>query len=202
MTLGELADEKVKFDFPFEYDLCGKGVELLENNNNPSSIEHALYQLRYAVVEEIVDGLLHQAGRLLGSKNPSFIFLPIIVTTAPLWRIKPSVTVEQIKATMEISDIAEQKSALLVKMLPDEQLIRHTRKRLQERLSSSDRKNIDQILRMKKNQQKSAFSNYQQHYLDVLSKYNPSYFLVINYANINDELVKLITALGFKHKQG
>ena len=74
-------------DLRTQYPLCRKGIELLPRDANPKTIEQAVEQLRHAVVAKALDSLVHQVDDLLGAPTPLFVIVPIIVTTAELWRL-------------------------------------------------------------------------------------------------------------------
>ncbi len=170
-----------------DYMLCGKGVELVNNDANPKSIEQAIQQLRYALIEEAADSIIHQTDGLLGPINPIFVLVPIVVTTADLWRLKPDATVESIRTASVLDEVAEQQTVLVVQQPPDNELTRHTTKRFGERIGDEQRKNF-----ALKN--KSFFSNY-NHFLSYFSSYYPAYFYVVNYNHFSDAIQKLIAIL-------
>jgi len=47
--------------FADSYSLCARGIELIENDVNPKSIEHSIAQLAYAVPKKAVSALNYQA---------------------------------------------------------------------------------------------------------------------------------------------
>ena len=80
-----------------KFKLCKKGIEIYENDLNNKTIEQSLNQLRYGVINKVLDSLLHQVDKLLGPISPIFVILPIIVTTAELWRRNDDVTIQNIR---------------------------------------------------------------------------------------------------------
>ena len=163
-----------------EYVLCGKGVELLNNDANPKSIEQAIQQLRYALVEESADCLREQAEGL----NALFVLVPIVVTTAELWRLRPNVTIERLRSASCLDEVADQYSILLARHNPDNQLIRHTRTKFDERLDASLQGKF-----------KIDYGNFTQTYKGFLSRFSsryPAFFYIVHYDRLNDVLRNLM----------
>jgi hypothetical protein len=110
--------QKKKF-FELDYEplapLCGKGIEINSEGQNPKSISQAMNQLSYAMAEKILDGMEHQIERLLGSSEIIFYHIPIIVTTANLFRLNENVTIEQIKQSNDLSDVSTEAECLILK---------------------------------------------------------------------------------------
>ena len=94
------------------YPMCEKGIELLRDDSNPKTIEQALRQLHYAVTAKALDAIHHQLIMLqaVGDVTHISVVVPIIVTTAELWRLKPGTTVESIRDASEIVEWYETRS--------------------------------------------------------------------------------------------
>lgn len=95
--------------------LCGKGIEINSNGQNPKSITQAINQLSYAMAEKVVSGMEHQIEKLLNTSEIIFYNIPIIVTTANLYRLKDNVTIQDVKDSNELSDVAIQEECLVLK---------------------------------------------------------------------------------------
>jgi hypothetical protein len=170
------------------YPLCGKGVELINNDANPKSIEQAIQQLKYALVEETADMLIHQTDDLLGTKPPVFVAVPIIVTTAEIWRLNPKTTIEMIRSATELHEVAQPQELVLTEQSPDNELTKHTLKRFKERIGDSQMSNFNA-------KNKSPFHNY-QHFLSFFSTYYPSYYFIVEYNHLEPALKSIITMFG------
>lgn len=110
------------------YGLCGKGIELLPDGPNPKSIRQAVDQLRYAFASFAADALMHQVQHLLGRQSPLFAYLPVIVTTAQLWRLNDRFSLEEIRQAKEIKEIAKRHGVLVLSEQPSNELKLHTRR--------------------------------------------------------------------------
>ena len=157
------------------YDLCGKGIEILPKSSNPQGIEEGIYQLKYCIVHKIVDSLKHQINKWLGSKEHCFILVPILVTTAQLWRMKEGIALEKIKESKDIEEICEKKDILLLHEEPNDALVSYTLEHLTSKLTQKEMNILDEEL--KKNWQKDGFGLY----ISYIANNFPSMFLVVNY---------------------
>ncbi len=105
----------MKLDYEPLAPLCGKGIEINSEGQNHKSISQAMNQLSYAMAEKILDGMIHQIEKLLGSSEIIFYNIPIIVTTANLFRLNENVTIEQIKQSNDLSDVSTEAECLILK---------------------------------------------------------------------------------------
>jgi len=101
------------------YPLCEKGIEILPKDINPQSINHAISQLRYAIPNLAATALRHQAEDALGKPEPIFVILPIIVTTAEIWRLYPDVTIETLRDSEDLKEVASLHDIVLLHEEPD-----------------------------------------------------------------------------------
>jgi hypothetical protein len=111
--------KKLKFlydgSFPFEYaPLCSRGIEIGSTGDNSKTIIQASTQLAYAFAGKMVDGMLHQADQLLGGEV-IFYHIPIIITTAKLFRLRSNVSIEAIEHSDSIEQVADQHDSLVLK---------------------------------------------------------------------------------------
>ncbi len=91
-----------------------KGIELTTSGQNPKTITQAVNQLSYAMVEMINDSMLHQYEKLLSTSDFIFYNVPIIVTTANLYRLRENITIDKIKSSDEISELATKEDYLVL----------------------------------------------------------------------------------------
>lgn len=190
ITLDELSDEKrineSKINSAADrYDLCSKGVEILNDKFNPKSIKQCVQQLKFAVVNVTADALRDQVDRAYGESNPIFVIVPIIVTTAQLWRIKPELSMEDILEAKELEEVAVKKDILILQDEPDNELIRYTQKKFEEHFTQEQKIELDA-------QMKNGF----EFYVRTFSQNHPSMFVVINYDRFESSIKNLISFFG------
>ena len=95
--------------------LCGKGIEINSNGQNPKSITQAINQISYGMAEKVISGMEHQIEKLLATSEVIFYGIPIIVTTANLYRLKENVTIKEIKNSNQIIEISTKEDCLILK---------------------------------------------------------------------------------------
>jgi hypothetical protein len=194
IILDDLTDLRVDHNyinkFASKYPLCNKGIEIFNNDANPKSIEQAIHQLKFALVDATAESLQEQTENFTGSKNPIFVFIPLIVTTAEIWRLNPKTTIEMIREANELTDVAKPHKYILVQQNPDNELERHTLKLFNGKLGDAQIENFN-------SQKKGVYQNY-QHFVNHFAAYYPSYYFVIQYQAFLPTIKKLISM--FKNK--
>jgi hypothetical protein len=189
--------------FARSYDLCRKGIELTGNGRNSKSIRQSIEQLRFAIADQVAEAFEHQVYPLLGQVEPLFILVPIVVTTAELWRINSGVTVGDIRAADVVEDVAQQKDVLILHKRPDNELSKHTKKRIMEVFDSDERPNIgSQLL---SNQWSEFLSGHRNSYpggdsetefegfVNAFAARYPCLFLVVHYSKFRDIVERLLS---------
>jgi hypothetical protein len=161
-------------EFRDNYPLCGKGIEILPTESNPKTIEQAVQQLRYAVVAKAIDAIVHQLDELLGKPTPLLVVVPIIVTTAELWRLRPGTTIEDIKMADDIQTIADPHDLIVLLHEPDNIYRRHAIEQFHETLDETQIKRFDEILRATA---KTSFESF----VDYFASSSPTLFVIIRY---------------------
>ena len=68
----------------------------------------------YAFAEKIVDGIYHQVDSLLVDEH-IFYYVPVIVTSAKLYRLRNDVDIQAIRQSLRIEDIADEHNCLVLK---------------------------------------------------------------------------------------
>lgn len=193
VTLDECcADRRLNMSFLDDvsgsYPLCTKGIELLRDNSNPKAIQEAVQQLRYGVTARAIDAINHQITLVnhpigIGDPTPIFIILPIIVTTAELWRLKPGTTVDDVRKADEITDVATSHDTVVLLQKPDNLDRKHTTLIFETNLDGDYRKQLDNFLRMK-NLDPLGF-------VDTFASRIPSLFIVIRYDSLRSVMTDL-----------
>ncbi len=174
-------DHFVKLSFPFKSiflkhlaPACSKGVELAGDNRNQKSIPQALSQLAYAMAPNIADSIAHQVGSYLVD---DFIFyhIPMVVTTAELFRINEGVTINELKEAHSLENVASEEEMLVLNFTSGIELERYNMKilnTLRERVGEN---------KLTKSMQ--TYTKSIDHLFSVLSKYYvPRAFVLISVA--------------------
>jgi hypothetical protein len=173
-TSRRLARDKVQL-YGKNFSLCAKGIELLPEDKNPKAIEQAVQQLRYSIAKKAVDSIVHQVDEMLGSPTPIFMLIPIIITTAELWRMKPNMSVEDIRKAENLEEVAEMKNAILMHNDPDNMLISHTRNYFKNHLSHEQKKKFEAVF------MRNTKNSY-DYFVDMFASRYPSLFVVSTYS--------------------
>lgn len=167
--------------FQSRYPLCSRGIEILPQGSNPKSIDQAIQQLAYAISDQTAEAIDHQTKHMLGHPSPVWLLIPIIVTTASLWRIKPGQTIEMMRKATDIDAIAESKAIVVLHEPPDNLLRRFTRHRLDSRFSEQERALFDHQL------ERIGSHNF-DFFCDVRATYYPSYWIICHHSQLKNEL--------------
>jgi hypothetical protein len=99
----------------------GRGVEITDSETNPKSIHQATTQLAYSFTEQIVEAVVSEVDRLL-VKDIVLCHVPIIVTTANLFRLKEGVTIRDVRNAATPADIADPHDMLVMKQPEDPEI--------------------------------------------------------------------------------
>jgi len=124
------------------YPLCYKGIEIMDREANPKTIEQAVQQLRYAVLENSITTLSAQVDEDM-PLDWAYVQAPVIVTTAELWRIRQGVTLAEVRLADELTEIADQHEVLILNSPPDKTFQAFARRRFNDRLTEKERQAID-----------------------------------------------------------
>lgn len=174
-------DHFVRGTFPFAGSFprqlapcCSKGVELTPDGANDKSITQALSQLAFAFAPHVADAIEHQARRLLGSE---FIFyhVPVIATTAQLFRLRDGVTLDSIRGASEVEDVATEEDCLVLKYQAGVELRQHNLGVLQAAGSSLGGEALKASL--------STFTDDFGHLFSVLADQSPEAVVIISVRN-------------------
>lgn len=111
--------------------LCGKGVEILDNNFIETNIRKAINQISYAFIEKVIEGINEQLQTEMFF-DTAFITVPIIITNAKLNIINENVTVKQIQNAKSIEEVSEQRDFLIHRSKIGNDLRNYNLKKLKE----------------------------------------------------------------------
>jgi hypothetical protein len=166
--------------------LCDKGIEIYEKETNNKTIEQALSQLRYGVPNKILDSLIYQVDPFPDLPRPIYITVPIIVTTAELWRIDNGVSISDIRKAEKIEQIGKNLESLIIYDPPDNLYKRYSRVLVENGLEKRQKQKIDTLLRNNLNLNYNIF--WENKFLE-----KPSFFFVIKYEYLSKILKRLLT---------
>lgn len=163
-----------KVSYPIELaPACSKGIEITSRGNNEKSITQAIHQLSYAFAPKITSSIEHQVYNLLAHEH-IFYHIPIIVTTAQLYRVKDDIDIENVKKASILDDIAEQHSILIMENNIGVQLEKYNSKCFKD-----VREKIGDDLLLEKNR---SFAKNMSHFFSVMAKYYcPKAFIIMKY---------------------
>jgi hypothetical protein len=178
-------------NFPFPLaPLCSKGIELTNEGQNPKTITQAISQLSYAMAEKITNGIYHQIDEVLSKNFGGTLFcnIPIIVTTAELYRINENVTIDKIKNSTEIEEIATNQKCLVIKNNIGVDLEKYNLSVFQDFVSEIGKDKLSEKL--------NSFNKDLEFVLSVIAKnYCPQCLIVIHYSKIKNGFDDLISYL-------
>jgi hypothetical protein len=178
-------DRSILEKFEDTYPVCARGIELLPDDANPKTIEQAVQQLRYAVVARAIDALDWQRIPWTDDeKTPIYVIIPIIVTTAELWRLKVGMTVEDIRSAEEISTVADPHDVLVLHQKPDNLNQKDTRERFKEAISTQGQTDLTALFKQTRNYNFNMF-------VGSFARDTPSLFIVISYKRVKTAMKNL-----------
>lgn len=177
--------------FPFKWPelppigkACLKGVEITSESQNPKTITQAINQLSYAMAEMIVDDMIHQIEELLATSEMIFYNIPIIITTANLYRLNENITIEKLKETDTLLDIATKENCLVLETKIGKDLERHNKNIFLNFIKRYGKKTLEKKL--------NSFNENVDFICDVISSnYAPQSILIVQHTQDNKGLDKL-----------
>lgn len=113
--------------------------------------------------------------------------LPIIVTTAELWCLREGSTIDTIKSSSDLSDVADPHEMLILHQPPDNLLTRYTRELLRDSFDERQIALLDTGIR------EGGFHGW-EFFVDYCSKQWPSHFAVVTstrFENLLEDFLKL-----------
>jgi hypothetical protein len=176
------------FEMPYLAPICAKGIEITSDGQNPKSITQAINQLSYAMAQNMVEGFKVHLESNDGMENVIFFQIPIIVTTANLYRLKRDISISEIKNCSKIEDIAQRIDSLILTQNIGKDLETYNKSVFSEIIKRFDK----QFLNRKLTKYKDGI----EQLIEVLSKYYcPQSILVINHSPESKGFHNLINLL-------
>jgi hypothetical protein len=177
-------DRSILQKFESTYPLCSKGVELLPKDANPKAIEQAIQQLRYAVVSRAIECIDDQLFRPPDMTIPIWVIIPIIVTTADLWRLKVGTTVDDVRNAKDIDTVADHLDVLVLLQDPDHLDAQDTKARFREGFNDEQRATLDGLLHQTQSGGLGMF-------IANFANRTPSMFIIISYKRLKSAMKNL-----------
>ncbi|PKP23042.1 MAG: hypothetical protein CVU05_01305 [Bacteroidetes bacterium HGW-Bacteroidetes-21] len=187
---------KEKKFLPLDYEplgaLCGKGIEITSGGQNPKTITQTISQLSYAMAEKIVSAMEHQIDELLATSEVIFYNVPIIVTTANLYRLNENVTMEEIKKASNIEDVGTKEDCIILNGNIGTDLEYFNLSKFSKFINSRGKDFLNEKLK--------SFNKDIGFVLSVIAKqYSPQAIAVIQYSEPNNGFKKLFDYLNEVH---
>ena len=179
-------DHFISIEFPRRIEagdlgpLCSKGIEITPTDHNEKSITQAVCQLSYALAEQIASAITSQVSRF-SEYSHMFFHVPVIVTTAQLYRLREGVCIESIKDATDFHEVADQLDCVVMSNMIGTHLRMHNRS-----VFGNMRKRLgDDLLR----KHLCTFTDDLNHFFSVMeSHYCPTAIAVINYSTAHKGL--------------
>ena len=195
---------------PFEPlgQLCGKGIELTSNGPNPKTITQAVSQLSYAMAEKVINAMEHQIDELLATSEFIFYNIPIIVTTANLYRINENTTMKDIKQSNNVDDIGTKEDCLILNGNIGTNLQRFSMSKFSEFVNERGRSFLNNKLKSFNEDISFVFSVIAEHYCPQAiavvqhSESNRGFNKLFNFLNeVHDPTEKTLTRIREREKR-
>lgn len=180
--------------------LCSKGIELNSSGQNPKTITQAISQLCYGMIDKVIEGMKQQLEESEDTEHLVFHHIPIIITTANLYRLKNDVTISEIKNAENINSIATREYVLLLEPKISIELERYSFQKLDLFIDSYGIDKLSSSLNEKKKIHNWTFRDHQK----MISNDFPEGILVIQHEPDNkglNALTKILNEIAKPSKQ-
>jgi hypothetical protein len=157
---------KFRFSGSFPRQLapvCSKAVELLPDGTNEKTIVQSLSQLAYAFAPKVTSAIEHQINRWLVDDH-IFYNVPIVATTAQLFRMKDGVRIQNIRESKELEEIAVLSPCLVMNYTAGAELYRYNVDTFNALLARTDLKKLKAALHSHTKDLSHFFSVLANHY--------------------------------------
>jgi hypothetical protein len=150
-------------------------VELTSDGANDKAITQALSQLAFGFAPKLASAIEHQVLRLLGKSDMIFFHVPVIVTTAKLFRLCENVTLDAIRNASKFEEVSKEENCLLVKYRPGIGLQSYNLQKLREAEAQLGEETLKSAIK--------TFTNHLPHLFAVLAGRSPRLVIVISVAD-------------------
>lgn len=167
--------------------LCSKGIEICSTGPNPKTIDQAISQISYAVVDKVI---LAMEKQLKGNQEELFIYhhVPVIVTTANLFRLNANVTIESIKGANNIQELSSKHDVLLIEPTISLDLKKYAYKKLSDFEAKYSKEYLNKCLNSKFKEHGRDF----EYYKDEIASF-PNGIIVMTHSQNGHSFKKLLT---------
>lgn len=176
------------YEMPFLAQNGSKGIEITNDGQNPKSITQAINQLSYGLSRNYLDAMISQLESNDGLEDMIYFHIPIIVTTANLYLLNENTSIDNIKESNNLEDIATKQKHLAINCETGKDLENYNKEIFNNLLKRFDKNYL-------KNRLESDFDDVET-LISVLSKHScPSSIYVIHHdskSNSFEELFNLI----------
>lgn len=163
-----------RLNYPQIWPACWKWIEINSTWVNPKTIIQAVNQLNYSIAESILDWMSHQIEWLLWTSEIIFYDVPIIITTAKLFRLNEGISIKEIKSSDNIEDIAKEEDFLILNNSIWKELEQFNTNKLLQLTSMFSNKEIEEKL--------NTFNDDYDFVASTIAKnYAPKWILVMHY---------------------
>ena len=180
--------------------LCSKGIELNSSGQNPKTITQAISQLCYGMIDKVIEGMKQQLEESGDIEHLVFHHIPIIITTANLYRLKSDVTISEIKNADNPDSIATREYVLLLEPKISIELEKYSFQKLDLFIDSYGIDKLNSSLNKKKKIHNWTIRDHQK----MISKDFPEGILIIQHESDNkglSALTKILNEIARPSKQ-
>jgi len=151
---------------------CLKGVELLNDKFDETTIFRAINQLSYAFIGNVIESFSNQISVKTFAQT-IFLHIPIIITNAELYVCKEDMTINAVKTATTVDQIATKQNFLLFHNKAGAALRTHNLSSLQSYFTSLG----DDVFKTKVR----SFTQDINHFIDVLASSFPEVVLIMHH---------------------
>lgn len=163
---------------------CSKGIELTSDGQNPKTITQATSQLAYALAEAITEGMYNQYSGEAATTEQIFYHIPIIVTTANLYRLDQDINMTTIQKSKDIEEVSTKQDYLMLQYHIGKDLEKHNKQVFQKFIKKHGKSRLNKKLK--------SFNKNIEHVCDVISQsFCPQAILIIQHNEDNKGFNKL-----------
>ena len=157
---------------------CGNGLVIDNKSGNRYEIRRGIQQLIYALVNRTLEVIKKQLFGLEDDRQVISVLVPILVTTAKLWRIETGLSIEDIKKSKDLQEVAKEREYLLLFEPPDNQMIRYSLSLVDEMIREELKGELTLLLKkIVPRLSNPDFTSYIEYFYTSM----PRVFLVCNY---------------------
>ena len=170
--------------------LCSKGIEIHSNGQNPKTITQAVSQLSFALIEKVITAFNKQIEQKEEHEHFIYHHIPIIVTTANLYRLRDDISISDIRNATDLTQLADKEKMLL--MEPPLSVCRqdYAKKKLEEFEKNFSKEELNRMLNAQLKTNGRDYESNKNH----LIKY-PEGVLVIQHSSDHNSFRSLLDTL-------